>query len=113
MKPEYKFHDDSVSATNLTNAGVWIIPCTDLAQGATASTRIGRRVTAKKVSIRGQVYVPHKETGVVGYNGFCYRVIVGIDKQTNGTATTVNHLLTSGHSDKTLAMYEEHKPVHE
>lgn len=91
---EMKFLDTlraTVAVSNtgtITNDTVCVIP-----QNATESGRIGRKVTIKRIHIKGQYILNTSSTVATGWNKV--RVIVYVDKQSNGATATVADLLDS------------------
>ncbi len=91
---ELKFHDldidDAVVATNGTIAQS---SCNLIAQGVTEVQRIGRKCTIRNINWRYELVMPNAQnmTSVLD----TVRVILYLDKQTNGAAATVTGILES------------------
>lgn len=89
---ELKFLDTSKAETTVANTGtilntsLCVIP-----QDGTESGRVGRKVTAKSLMIRGE-YTMAAPTDVGATDALC-RFIVYHDKQTNGAAAGVTDIL--------------------
>lgn len=90
--PEAKFLDTTEAQTAVAIAGTIgqqslnVIP-----QDDTQSGRIGRKVTVKSLFIKGQIILP--ATTVAANTTDLMRIIVYIDKQTNGASAAVATLL--------------------
>lgn len=62
-------------------------------QGAGETNRLGRKCTIRKLHMMGQVYIPAGNALAAGTD-IC-RVLVYLDKQSNGAAATVANILAS------------------
>ncbi len=91
---ELKFHDldidDGVIATGGTIAED---SCVVIAQGTTESTRLGRKVTVKSINWRFDVTLP--TTATAADTSDVVRIILYLDKQTNGATAAVLDILES------------------
>lgn len=89
---ELKFHDldidDAVVATGGTIAED---SCITIAQGTTESERIGRKLIVKSIGWRFEVRLP--QTSDENDTSETVRVILFLDKQTNGATATVAGIL--------------------
>ncbi len=102
---ELKFHDVDLddaavaSGSNIT-ATINIIP-----QDITESGRIGRKCTIKNVMWRFRVTLPEQDAVATPASSDSIRVILYLDKQTNGAAATGADLLEANnvHAFKNLA----------
>ncbi len=90
---ELKFHDIVIDDASI-DAGVTVAEdsCNVIAQGTTESTRLGRKITIKSINWRFDI------TGTVRPNtaaptGDIVRVILYLDKQTNGAAAVALDIL--------------------
>ncbi len=96
MGRELKFFDTTITSSDYTDSGnISLSTLFEIPTGTTESTRIGRKLTVKKISFHGLVHLD-TDTGVAtGHYG--YRTIVYLDKQANGTtATPLDILETTG-----------------
>lgn len=88
---EKKYFDTSVISTGDATAGV-IIPSLNLiAQGTTDQSRVGNKITIRNINIHA--YCNNDDQLTAAYAGSNVRVIVYLDKQTNGAAAGVTDLL--------------------
>lgn len=88
---EEKFLDLSVQAafasasTNFSRADPTTVDCLNaMAQGDTGTTREGREVVLKDIELRLKVYRDNKISGTNASNPGLSRVVLYMDKQTNG-----------------------------
>ena len=94
ISEEIKFFDSnrpiiSVSATGtILNPSLCLIP-----QGITESTRIGRKCTLRSISIQGRFRLPNATAANSTTDRV--RLIIYVDKQTNGVAAGVTDILTT------------------
>lgn len=89
--PELKFHDLIAQTIAVTTAGLYgDTPLNAVDVGNTQITRIGNRITIKKIGIRFQL-LPAATTD----DGDVLRIIVLLDKQPNGADPAVLDLLQS------------------
>ncbi len=91
---ELKFHDLDIDDGSITQAGtIAEDSCVTIAQGTTESERLGRKITIRSINWRWDIV---KIASTSPSNGDeVVRVILYLDKQTNGaTATTVGLLET-------------------
>ncbi len=95
-KPEFKFHDlDIDDAVIAQNGNIAKDSCNLIAQGVTESQRIGRKCTIKSINWRYSLSLPEQDAGGTPFNGDIIRVILYLDKQTNGATATVTGILES------------------
>lgn len=95
---EMKFFDTALAYTTITNSGVITSPTFNLIDlGTGEQNRIGRKVTVKRIQIRGTLQNRSQEDPAMTSNKF--RVIVYQDKQCNGAAATVTDILDSADVD--------------
>lgn len=78
---------DREDSTDATDSGT-LFHLNPLAQGVTSETRVGASIRMKNIFIRYRV-----SYNVSGDNNQAVRVIVFVDKQSNGSITTVTDLL--------------------
>jgi len=89
---EKKFKDTTLAATAVPAAGVILSSSVNLiAQGTTESTRIGRKCQLRNIYIHGNISLPSTNTAT--QTSDIVRLIVYIDKQTNGAAAEVTDIL--------------------
>lgn len=92
--PELKFKDsdidDAVIASSGTVLGSWNL----IAQGVTESTRVGRKCTIRQINWRWTVTLPALMDAADMLSDEV-RLIVYLDKQTNGANATVTGILES------------------
>lgn len=89
MSPgELKNADNTITFPAAGSAAGTATLVNGLANGTTAITRIGRRVTMKSVYIRGQVQLAATSTGATPI-----RLMVVYDRQPNGAAMTATDIL--------------------
>lgn len=86
-QPEQKFLDNDLVDNVISTTASVISSFNLLAQGLTGSTRIGRKITVRKLHVRYELFLPDKLDESVLTSGDIVRVIFFCDKQTNGTAT--------------------------
>lgn len=60
------------------------------AQGTTATTRLGRRITMKSLYVRGFIQMAPTSTG-----NACFRILIVYDKQANATAPAATDILVA------------------
>lgn len=90
---ELKFHDLDIDDASITINGSIIEPsCLTIPQGTTESERIGRRVTVKNIHWKYNITFPAIATASAP-EALTVRVIVYLDKQTNGAAATITGIL--------------------
>ncbi len=91
---ELKFHDlDIDDATIATNGTISQASCNIIVQGTSESQRIGRKCTLRSINWRFNIRLP--EGTAVTTTSDTIRVIVYLDKQTNGAAAAVTDILES------------------
>ncbi len=89
---ELKFHDlDIDDATIAANGTIAEDSVLTIAQGTTESTRIGRKLTVKSINWRMQIKLLASTATAATSDSI--RVILYLDKQTNGAAATVTDIL--------------------
>ncbi len=92
---ELKFHDidfdDAVVANTgaIANAGSVVL----IGQGVTESTRIGRKCTIRSIGWRYSYGLPEQDAVATPQAGDLLRVIMYVDKQTNGATAGVTDIL--------------------
>ncbi len=89
LKPEVKYIETNVASAAITTT--WDILNSSLnliQQGTTRSTRIGGRVTCKKIQFRMTL-----DTDLIGTANDMIRVVVYLDKQCNGIAATGTQIM--------------------
>ncbi len=88
---ELKFHDLDIDDAVIAAATISQVSCNIIAQGLTESTRVGRKVTVKRILWRYEV----KGFANTNDNGDVVRVILYLDKQTNKATAAVTDILES------------------
>ncbi len=89
---EKKFFDTIKANTTVSAAGTLFSPSLNLIpQGTTEKERIGRLATVKNLYIKGEVRMPAQTASSATHDRV--RIIVYVDKQTNGTGAAVLDLL--------------------
>ncbi len=96
-KPEKKFLDVAVAAYDPGTAGT-VKLMSDIVQGVTASTRVGRRATILSLHLTGQILPP---INLIDDNAMWNRMKVWViqDLQTNGALFAVTDFLASADID--------------
>lgn len=95
---EEKFFDTTLGNTNVTTAGVITNPSlTLIPQGVTESTRVGRKCVIKSLHLRGMVTLRQSSNGAQCADRF--RIIIYLDKQTNGNPAVVTDILETATID--------------
>lgn len=88
---EKKYLDVTTTTVSpITTAGAIVSTFTIIAQGTTEVTRVGGKITVTNFNIRGNISGLSQAAGQVGD---IVRIIVFVDKQTNGAAPAVTDLL--------------------
>lgn len=99
---EKKYQDVDIDSVGVAVAGTFLN--TDnfvrIGQGTTKNTRLGNKINVCNFNIHGTVGLPASATQV----GTVVRIIVGIDKQTNGAATAVTDVLEFAEYDSFRSM---------
>ncbi len=91
---EHKFHDlDVTDAVIATGGSIDTPSLVVIAQGTDESTRIGRKITIKAIHWRYTLVLP--TTATAASTSDTARILVFLDKQTNGAAATVTGILES------------------
>ncbi len=91
---ELKFHDLDVDDAVVAVAGaIAEDSCNVIAQGNTESQRIGRKVVIRRVNWRYEVRLPAAANQADTPNGDSVRVILYLDKQTNGATAAITDIL--------------------
>ncbi len=89
---ELKFHDLDVNDAVVAAGGnIAEDSCLTIAQGTTESSRIGRKVIVKSINWRFSIDLPSASSA--GSTTEVVRVILYLDKQTNGATATVLGIL--------------------
>lgn len=96
--PEMKYFDQTGSLTeDATSKGIIVESnLTKIPQGVNASERVGRKISVKKLQIRAKLSLIGAVASGVGVGATYFdraRVILYIDRQTNGVAASVLELL--------------------
>ncbi len=93
---ELKFHDVDFDNSPVATGGDIEATINIIAQGVTESTRIGRKCTITNIGWRYDINLPLIDAGASPTGGDVVRIILYLDKQTNGaTATVLNVLQTA------------------
>lgn len=87
---ELKFHDVDLNDAAISQAGTITNSINLIAQGVTESERIGRKCTLKKIGWKFDIQLLAATTPTANE---VVRVIMYVDKQTNGAAATALNLL--------------------
>lgn len=90
--PELKFLDTSLSDSSVSINGDIASTVNAIAEGTGPSQRVGRKCTVHSVHWRYEVRLPAYQ-GASAPNNNSIRVILYLDKQTNGTAATASDIL--------------------
>ncbi len=91
MATELKFHDLNIDDTVIAQNGtIAQASCNIIVQGTTESQRIGRKCTIRSINWRFQVQLDQASTNS---SSETVRVLLYLDKQTNGTAATALGIL--------------------
>ncbi len=91
---ELKFHDlDIDDATIASNGTITEDSCNVIVQGTSESQRIGRKCTLRSINWRFNIRLP--EGTAVTTTSDTVRVILYLDKQTNGATAAVTDILES------------------
>ncbi len=89
---ETKFHDlDIDDPTIAVNGTISQVSCVTIAQGTTESTRIGRKIIVRHIGWKFNMLLPSAASA--GSTSDTVRVILYLDKQTNGATATVTGIL--------------------
>ncbi len=89
---ELKFHDLDIDDATVAGPGtIAEDSCVVIAQGTTESTRLGRKITIKSINWRFQITLG--TTATAANTSDTVRVILYLDKQTNGAAAGVTDIL--------------------
>ncbi len=92
---ELKFHDlDIDDASIAANGTIAQVSCLTIAQGTTESERIGRKVVVKSINWRYSISTIVASTSTAT-EPLTVRVVLYLDKQTNGATATVTGILES------------------
>ncbi len=101
---ENKFFDTLRGSQAANAAGTIIDPSLCLIpQGVTESTRVGRKCVIKSLHLKGELRLPNF---AAGDQCDLFRLIIYVDKQTNGAAATASDILEASvtlHSFRNLA----------
>ncbi len=90
---ELKFFDVDKNQTPVSATGNITTSIVIIAQGVTESTRVGRKITVKKVNITFTVNLDQEQDQADIGGGDIIRVIVYCDKQANGADAAVTDIL--------------------
>lgn len=95
---ELKFFDGVKTQQQAATTGtIYDDSLLHIVQGISESERIGRKVTVKRISMKGQIELPEQTATSAGSDRL--RIVIYKDKQTNGAAATVADLLQSADID--------------
>ncbi len=90
---ELKFFDRDLDDTPITTAGAITDSINKIAQGVTEVTRVGRKCTIKSINWRFLVWLPEQDAVADPLAPDSVRIILYIDKQTNGATAAVTDIL--------------------
>ena len=90
---EKKFHDEDFDDAVVATGGTVIDSHIKIAQGTTESTRIGRKLTIRKINWRYDIRLP--ASGSTLNSTDTVRVILYVDHQCNGATAAVGDVLAS------------------
>ena len=86
---ELKFYDKSLSATTAAGTGTVLEDAmVTVAQGAGTEQRVGRKIWCTSLELRGEIHLVSNTANTATYSGCRVRLVVVLDKQCNGSATT-------------------------
>lgn len=91
---EHKGYVHVLSGQTMSSSGVVYDMTSNIQRGTDAYSRLGDKINAKSMTIRGLIY----QSSDIFYPG-SYRFIIFVDKNSNGTAPTISDLLTSSTFD--------------
>ncbi len=92
--PELKFHDLDINVANTATAGVIAEDsCNTIAQDTTESTRVGRKCTIRSINWRWNAVLLDTVSTQVPGTPETTRIILYLDKQTNGVTAAVTDIL--------------------
>lgn len=101
--PEMKFLDTTVAASSPATTGtIFSSSLNIIPQDDTQSGRIGRKVTVKRVQLRGQVLLPATTTAADTADRL--RILVVLDMQANGASPLVGQVMETGSINSYLDM---------
>lgn len=92
-RPEQKFLDLTLLDAEISTTASVISSLNLMAQGLTGDTRIGRKITVRKLHVRFELFLPQIVKAVATKTSDIVRVMFFIDKQTNGVATAGSDIL--------------------
>ncbi len=93
---ELKFHDLDIDDAIVATAGTIAQDCcVIIPQGVTESNRVGRKCVIRSINWRMQIGLAETDGGTSAPSPDIVRVILYLDKQTNGAAATVADILES------------------
>ncbi len=91
---ELKFHDLVIDDAVVASAGtIAQASCVIIPQGTTESTRLGRKITVKSINWRMEIGLAELDAQATPGNEEIIRIIVYLDKQTNGAAAAILDIL--------------------
>lgn len=104
-KGELKFHDVIIDDAVIATGGVIVPTINIIPQGITEVQRIGRKCTIKSINWKYRLDIPEIDAQADAGNGDVVRIIVYLDKQTNGATAAVTDILETNdeHSFRNLA----------
>lgn len=92
---ELKFHDVDLDDALVATGGTVTPTVNIIVQGIAENQRIGRKVTIRKIQWKYDIDLPAQSNAADITQGDIVRVIMYIDKQTNGATATVTNILES------------------
>lgn len=92
-RPEQKFLDSTVTDVVVATSAAVVISLNVIPQGTTASERIGRKITITKLKLRWVLNLPNIQDATALTSGDVIRVMVFVDKQTNGAGAIGSDIL--------------------
>jgi len=96
VSKELKFHDVVLDDAVVVSGGSITDSINKIPQGVTEINRIGRKCTIRSINWRFNIVLPEVNNVATPNNGEIFRMMMYVDKQTNGaTATVVNILQTA------------------
>ena len=92
---ELKFFDRDLDVAPILTAGSITDSINKIAQGVTEVTRVGRKCTITGVNWHFLIWLPEQNAVATPLAGDSVRIILYVDKQTNGATAAVTDLLES------------------
>jgi len=75
-------------------------------QGNDIANRIGRKIQVLSLKLRGRVIIPPQQNQSTGDAAACIRVIIVLDKQTNGVQLNAEDVISSGQPNFGTEMFQ-------